>query len=155
MPAKSRYQKYSTTWLNNPTNTHCHSKTCIKGKRGKTQCRLCCPVGIRDDKAQPLHIHKRDNETGKIQGSPLDSLLEEKLDAGYDLVSGEFLRLHITGPIVWEQFRLKPDGMFIETNSLLSVLTGSHCNSRVMNGEDAGDMVDDYQQNYMPRKVLA
>ncbi|ETI54038.1 hypothetical protein F443_03100 [Phytophthora nicotianae P1569] len=76
---------------------------------------------------------------------------EAKLDAGYDTAKGEFLRPHIAGPVVWEQFRSPPDSMFIETNMLLSGLTGSHCNSSVMNGEDAGDMVDEYQQNYMTK----
>jgi hypothetical protein len=74
------------------------------------------------------------------------------LDAGYDPAKGEFLRPHISGPIVWEQFRPEVDGMFIETNTLLSGLTASHRNSSVMNEEDAGDLVDEYQQNYMTKE---
>ncbi|ETK89061.1 hypothetical protein L915_06787 [Phytophthora nicotianae] len=54
--------------------------------------------------------------------------------------------------MVWEQFRPESDEMFIETNLLLSGLTASHCNSSIMNGEDAGDMVDEYQQNYMTKE---
>ncbi|KAG6947916.1 hypothetical protein JG688_00015344 [Phytophthora aleatoria] len=41
--------------------------------------------------------------------------------------------------------------MFIETNMLLSELTDSHCNSSVMNGEVASEMVDEYQQNNMTK----
>lgn len=42
--------------------------------------------------------------------------------------------------------------MFVETNTLLSGLTASHCNSSVMNGEDTGDLVDEYQQNYRTKE---
>ncbi|ETN10951.1 hypothetical protein PPTG_22614 [Phytophthora nicotianae INRA-310] len=131
------------------TNIHNHSRTCIKGKRGKTQCRLCRPAGIHNLPTQPLHISKSD---GVLTGKSLNPELEVKLDAGYDPEQGEFLRPHIPGPIVWEQFRPESDGMFIETNLLLSGLTASHCNSSIMNGEDAGDMVDEYQQNYMTKE---
>ncbi|ETM48838.1 hypothetical protein L914_06688 [Phytophthora nicotianae] len=131
------------------TNIHNHSRTCIKGKRGKTQCRLCRPAGIHNLPTQPLHISKSD---GVLTGKSLNPELEVKLDAGYDPEQGEFLRPHIPGPIVWEQFRPESDGMFIETNLLLSGLTASHCSSSIMNGEDAGDMVDEHQQNYMTKE---
>ncbi|ETM98560.1 hypothetical protein PPTG_24588 [Phytophthora nicotianae INRA-310] len=132
------------------TNIHSHSRTCIKGKRGQSQCRLCRPAGIHNQNTQPLHVSK---SNGAYTGQPLSPEQEAKLDAGYDTAKGEFLRPHIAGPVVWEQFRTPPNGMFIETNMLLSGLTGSHCNSSVMNGEDAGDMVDQYQQNYMTKEA--
>ncbi|KAF4149935.1 hypothetical protein GN958_ATG00874 [Phytophthora infestans] len=131
------------------TNRHTHSRTCIKGKRERTQCRLGRPAGIHDSETQPLHITR--SESG-CKGAPLDSETKQKLDESYDPELGEFLRPYIPGPIVWEQFRPESEGMFVETNTLLSGLTGSHCNSSVMNGEDAGDMVDEYQQNYMTKE---
>ncbi|KUG01982.1 hypothetical protein AM587_10008008 [Phytophthora nicotianae] len=42
--------------------------------------------------------------------------------------------------------------MFVETNLSLACLTDSHTNSAIMSGEDAGDMVEEYQQAYMTKE---
>ncbi|KAG1704967.1 hypothetical protein DVH05_004993 [Phytophthora capsici] len=79
---------------------------------------------------------------------PLSEEQQRKLDTGYNTEQSEILRPYIPGPIIWEQQRPECD----ETNLLLSGLTDSHCNSNVLNGEDSGDMVDEYQQNYMTKE---
>lgn len=42
--------------------------------------------------------------------------------------------------------------MFVETNLGLAALSGSHTNSAIMSGKDAGDMVEEYQQAYMTKE---
>ncbi|KAG6952293.1 hypothetical protein JG688_00013347 [Phytophthora aleatoria] len=42
--------------------------------------------------------------------------------------------------------------MFVETNLSLACLTRSHTNSAVMDGMDAGNMVEEYQQSYMTKE---
>ncbi|KAG6949905.1 hypothetical protein JG687_00014556 [Phytophthora cactorum] len=119
-------------------NIHNHSATCRKGNRGRAICRL----------SQPAGVHERETEPLCIRGAIADSVDKKLVYADKRVI-----RERTDGAIVWEQHRPAKDAMFVDTNLSLAFLTRSHTNSAVMDGMDAGNMVEEYQQSsYMTKE---
>ncbi|OWZ12366.1 hypothetical protein PHMEG_00014489 [Phytophthora megakarya] len=143
------------------TNFHAHTSTCFKGRRGKYMCRLARPAGIHDQPTVPLIISR--NRLGImsagvppiVAGHPLPTRTLAAIDAGYSPGLGQCFRAHDEGPILWELSRPVQDVCVVETNLVLAALTCSHTNSSIINGEDSGDMVEEYQQAYMTKDDVA
>ncbi|KAJ8520271.1 hypothetical protein ON010_g17965 [Phytophthora cinnamomi] len=135
------------------TNIHTHSTTCRKGVRGWHMCSLSRPAGIHEGKTQPFCITlKAASVLGKRQRAVFDVKpvavdIADGIDARLSFANKMIFRKHTSGAIVWEQHRPARDAMFVETNLSLACLTASHTNSAITNGEDAGDMVEEYQQS--------
>ncbi|KAF4133827.1 hypothetical protein GN958_ATG17164 [Phytophthora infestans] len=140
------------------SNIHSHSATCRKGKRGQYVCRLSRPAGINEGDTRPLCIRlDAPSVLGKrlraeFVVKPVTGALADTLDATLLYPSKRSMREHVRWTIVWEQHRPEKDAMFAETNLALACLSCSHTSSAVMNGEDAGDMVEEYQQAYMTKE---
>lgn len=140
------------------TNTHTHSLTCRKGNRGRFMCWLTRPAGVHDEETQPLMVRlKQKSNPGKrkraeFAASVVSDSVADFIDRKRDFSNKRVLREHTDGAIVWELRRPASDAMFVETNLGLACLSGSHTNSAIINGKDAGDMVEEYQQSYMTKE---
>ncbi|EGZ08101.1 hypothetical protein PHYSODRAFT_306172 [Phytophthora sojae] len=143
------------------TNFHSHTSTCLKGIRGKYECRLSRPAGVHDRGTCPLIVTRErvgDMAAGVypiVTGHNLPPHICEGIDAGYSTEKGQCFRSHDEGPVVWELKRAQMDASVVETNLVLATLTVSHTNSSVINGESSGDMVEEYQEAYMAKNQIA
>jgi hypothetical protein len=143
------------------TNFHSNTLTCFKGQRGKYMCRLARPAGVHDRGTSPLIITRDrmgDVKAGVhavVTGHDLPPNLVSSIDAGYATRIGEGFRPHPEGPILWEMTRPVADCNVVETNLALAALSCSHTNASFINGEDSGDMIEEYQQAYMTKDDTA
>jgi len=143
------------------TNFHCHCLACMYGKRGKYMCRLARPSGTHERETCPIKItrDRRGNVSKKIKPvlkwTHLTDDLRNFIDAGYDIDNGKLFRDHTDGPLLWELHRPSSDNLVVETNLTLASTIMSHTNSAIVNGEDAGDMIEEYQENYMTKNDVA
>ncbi|KAF4143959.1 hypothetical protein GN958_ATG06846, partial [Phytophthora infestans] len=125
---------------------------------GAAEKRVIAPAGINEGDTRPLCIRlDAPSVLGKrlraeFVVKPVTGALADTLDATLLYPSKRSMREHVRWTIVWEQHRPEKDAMFAETNLALACLSCSHTSSAVMNGEDAGDMVEEYQQAYMTKE---
>lgn len=139
------------------TISHSHPSTCLKGSRGKYMCRLSQPAGIYSDCTGPIIIKSEQHGNVKevikplVTGLPLPYDVCKLIDNKYSAAEGELFRRHSAGPILWELNRPSIDGIVVETNLALAAFTASHSNSAIIDGQDAADMIDEYQNSYMTK----
>ncbi|KAG1711916.1 hypothetical protein DVH05_009157 [Phytophthora capsici] len=140
------------------TNTHSHSSTCRKGVRGRRMCRLARPAGVFENETQPLLVQltKASNPAKRVRATfavyAIDENVAGNIDVSPNYDMKRLLRKPTNGAVVWEQHRPQEDELFVETNLGFACLSRSHTNSSVINGRDAGDMVEEYQQAYMTKE---
>jgi hypothetical protein len=135
-------------------NFHSHTSTCFKGRREsicaawrvRLECTIVAPARMGDVKAG---VH------AVVTGHDLPPNLVSSIDAGYATRIGEGFRPHPEGPILWEMTRPVADCNVVETNLALAALSCSHTNASFINGEDSGDMIEEYQQAYMTKDDTA
>ncbi|KAF1776697.1 hypothetical protein JG687_00001090 [Phytophthora cactorum] len=77
------------------------------------------------------------------------------IEDGYSYDDGQAFCSHCEGQLLWEIRRPATDTSAVETNLLLAARTGSHANASVINGENSGDMIEEYQQAYMTKDELS
>ncbi|KAG3202000.1 hypothetical protein PC128_g3504 [Phytophthora cactorum] len=140
-------------------NIHNHSATCRKGNRWRAICRLSQPAGVHERETEPLCIRLvAPTVLGKHQRAKFDmqfvrGAIADSVDKKLVYADKRVIRERTDGAIVWEQHRPAKDAMFVDTNLSLACLTRSHTNSAVMDGMDAGNMVEEYQQSsYMTKE---
>eukprot|EP00644_Phytophthora_capsici_P015140 jgi/Phyca11/128368/e_gw1.75.10.1 len=140
------------------TNTHSHSSTCRKGVSGRRMCRLARPAGVFENETQPLLVQltKASNPAKRVRATFAVCAINENVAGNIDVSPNydmkRLLRKPTNGAVVWEQHRPQEDELFVETNLGFACLSRSHTNSSVINGRDAGDMVEEYQQAYMTKE---
>ncbi|OWZ05539.1 hypothetical protein PHMEG_00022357 [Phytophthora megakarya] len=138
------------------TNTHTHSATCRKGRKGHYMCRLCRPAGVHEGLTSPLHVRLSSPGSVKQHATFSVTNIEDAtaaiIDDNTGLQGRKLLPDHVDGAIIWEQHRPIGDIMFVETNLAMAALLASHTNSSLMNGKASADMVEEYQHAYMTKE---
>eukprot|EP00644_Phytophthora_capsici_P005155 jgi/Phyca11/96771/e_gw1.1.877.1 len=131
------------------TKSHSHSSTCRKGVRGRRMCRLARPAGVFENETQPLLVQltKASNPAKRVRATFAVCAINENVAGNIDVSPNydmkRLLRKPTNGAVVWEQHRPQEDELFVETNLGFACLSRSHTNSSVINGRDAGDMVEE------------
>lgn len=132
------------------TNFHRHAATCIKGKRRRYMCCVGRPAGVFNGNTAPIQLKLLRGTNGakgnrdQVVCSSLTAESPKTIDSSYDLEQGQLLHPPLDPPIAWKQHRSERDKMVVETNHILTVLTGSHTNSSVLASEDVGEFVNEY-----------
>ena len=140
------------------TGTHSHTKTCEKGKKGPTMCRMGMARGLHVRRTCPLivSIHSNGNlEEGKrpkLSGFDIDQATVEMLLAPKQPIVGLIERPHPHGPIIWELERHECDKYFVECNLIAVNLLDCHNSSQPITSEASGAAVEEYQMNYMVKE---
>ena len=140
------------------TNHHIHGFSCEKGKKGKYMCRLAMSRGIHEEKTGPLMIKCKfaqpasAKKKSDIEALQIDDETRSILNASYNPLDGEFIRPHTELPIIWEMHRPKSDETLAEANIIKTNILDLHNNASVINGEDSGEAVEQYEQSYMTKE---
>ena len=140
------------------TGMHSHTKTCEKGKKGQSMCRMGMARGVHARRTCPLivsiHAHgiPEEGKRPKISGLDIDQATVDMLLAPKQPILGLIERPHPHGPIIWELERHECDKYFVECNLIAVNLLDCHNNSQPITGEASGAAVEEYQMNYMVKE---